>query len=120
MAYITIHFQAIMNPRRPGRPKKATREAVWEAADELSARGEYPTAEKVRALTGGSYSTINPLLDEWAREHHDQDPLASQVPQMPDEMAALWARVWSMADKQHAAQRMRWSIDVAALHEKIA
>ncbi len=68
----------------------------------------------------GSYSTINPLIDEWAPERYDQDPLASQVPQMPDEMAALWARVWNMADKQHAAQRMQWSIDVAAQHEKIA
>lgn len=106
--------------RRPGRPKKATREAVWEAAGELSARGEYPTAEKVRGLTGGSYSTITPLLDAWAQERHDQDPLASHVPQMPDEMTALWARVWSMADKQHTAQRMQWSIEVAALHEKIA
>ncbi|PSK86574.1 hypothetical protein CLV79_1043 [Limimaricola soesokkakensis] len=25
-----------------------------------------------------------------------------------------------MADKQHTAQRMQWSIEVAALHEKIA
>jgi predicted RNase H-like nuclease (RuvC/YqgF family) len=98
----------------------ATREAVWEAAEHISGRGEYPTAEKVRGITGGSYTTINPLLDEWARDRLNQDSLASHVPQMPDEMAALWARVWSMADRQHAAQRMQWSKDVAGLYEKIA
>ena len=35
------------------------------AADEMAKRGEKPTVEKIRMETGGSYTTLTPLLREW-------------------------------------------------------
>ena len=42
-----------------------SREQILEAADQIAAEGQRPTLDTVRKITGGSYSTISPVLNEW-------------------------------------------------------
>jgi len=51
------------------RERIATREAVFEAADQLVAMGQKPTVSAVRdEIGGGSNTTIQDLLGDWRRE----------------------------------------------------
>lgn len=43
----------------------ATREVVFAAADAIAAQGAEPTTVLVQARTGGSYTTVKRLLDDW-------------------------------------------------------
>ena len=45
---------------------KVTREAVFNAAIEIAAKGERPSQSKIRQhLGGGSFSDIGPILRDW-------------------------------------------------------
>jgi hypothetical protein len=58
-----------------------TKEQVFAAADQISVAGQRPTLEAVRKITGGSYTTISPALNEWkARQATTAAPLREPAP----------------------------------------
>lgn len=76
-----------------------TKEQIFEAADQLAAAGQKPTLEAIRQITGGSYTTISPALNEWkARQAAKATPLREPAPQaVADRLAEVGAEVWSIA-----------------------
>ncbi len=76
-----------------------TKEQIFSAADELAAAGQRPTLEAIRQITGGSYTTISPALNEWkARQATAAAPLREPAPQaVADRLAELGADVWAVA-----------------------
>ncbi|MEB2159632.1 DNA-binding protein [Xanthomonas campestris pv. campestris] len=76
-----------------------SREQVFAAAAELQARGEKPTIEAVRQITGGSYTTISPALNEWkARQSAATAALREPTPQVVAErLADLGSELWALA-----------------------
>ncbi|CAM4391077.1 MULTISPECIES: DNA-binding protein [Pseudomonadota] len=76
-----------------------TKEQIFEAADQLAAAGQKPTLEAIRQITGGSYTTISPVLNEWkARQAAQATPLREPAPQaVADRLAEVGAEVWSIA-----------------------
>lgn len=78
-------------------------QTVADAAHAITKRGAKVTAVSVRTeLGGGSYSTINPLINLWRDRQKERDQLAEV--DVPDEIALhgeeLIARVWRMAVTQ--------------------
>lgn len=79
------------------RERIATRDAVFQAADDLSRRGDKVTVTAVRDLIGGgSNSTIHEILVEWRRARRDRPigtgnvvPLTTAVPALPDPLRQL-------------------------------
>lgn len=88
-----------------------TKEQIFEAADQLAAAGQKPTLEAIRQITGGSYTTISPALNEWkARQAAKATPLREPAPQaVADRLAEVGAEVWSialeLANARFAAER---------------
>ena len=76
-----------------------TKEQILSAADELAAAGQKPTLEAIRQITGGSYTTISPALNEWkARQATAAQPLREPAPQaVADRLAEVGAEVWGIA-----------------------
>ena len=76
-----------------------TKEQIFSAADDLAAAGQKPTLEAIRQITGGSYTTISPALNEWkARQAAQATPLREPAPQaVADRLAEVGAEVWSIA-----------------------
>jgi hypothetical protein len=76
-----------------------TKEQVFEAADRLVAEGQRPTLDAIRQITGGSYSTISPALNEWkSRRQTSAAPLREPPPQgVTDRLLELGADVWAVA-----------------------
>ena len=76
-----------------------TKEQIFSAADELAASGQRPTLEAIRKITGGSYTTISPALNEWkARQVTAAAPLREPAPQaVADRLAEVGAEVWGIA-----------------------
>jgi hypothetical protein len=88
-----------------------TKEQVFEAADRLVAEGQKPTLESVRKITGGSYSTISPALNEWkARQAAGSAPLREPVPQSVEHRLAevgqeLWMAALDLANARLETER---------------
>jgi colicin import membrane protein len=58
-----------------------TKEQIFSAADDLAAAGQRPTLEAIRQITGGSYTTISPALNEWkARQATPPRPARTCTP----------------------------------------
>ena len=76
-----------------------TKEQIFSAADELAAAGQRPTLEAIRQITGGSYTTISPALNEWkARQATAAAPLREPAPQaVTDRLAELGGDLWTIA-----------------------
>jgi colicin import membrane protein len=76
-----------------------TKEQVFAAADQIATAGQRPTLEAVRQVTGGSYTTISPALNEWkARQATTATPLREPAPQVvADRLAEVGAEIWSLA-----------------------
>ncbi|EFP3693980.1 KfrA [Salmonella enterica subsp. enterica serovar Schwarzengrund] len=76
-----------------------TKEQIFSAADELAASGQRPTLEAIRKITGGSYTTISPALNEWkARQVTAAAPLREPAPQaVADRLAELGSDLWTIA-----------------------
>jgi len=76
-----------------------TKEQVFAAADQISAAGQRPTLEAVRKITGGSYTTISPALNEWkARQAATASPLREPAPQaVADRLAEVGVELWAIA-----------------------
>lgn len=86
------------------------RQAVFDAAEELKSRGQKPTLDAIREITGGSYSTLGPLLKEW----RDQDEARrKEVPEVPSDLTTLagnlafsfWATAMKEAEARFAGER---------------
>ena len=76
-----------------------TKEQIFSAADELAASGQRPTLEAIRQITGGSYTTISPALNEGkARQVTAAAPLREPAPQaVADRLAELGSDLWTIA-----------------------
>lgn len=88
-----------------------TKEQIMAAADQIAAAGQNPTLEAVRQITGGSYTTISPALNEWkARRKNEAIPLREPAPQSVSERLAefgteIWATALTMATDRLAIER---------------
>lgn len=88
-----------------------SREQILESADQIAAEGQRPTLDAVRKITGGSYSTISPVLNEWkAQQKTDTTPIQEPAPDtISDRLAAVGAEVWAtaleLANSRLAAER---------------
>lgn len=92
--------------------QQITLETVSAAAEALAADGQNPTQAAIRkALGGGSYSTIGPLLNQWRENHGEAAELAAV--ELPEALAAagteMLARVWktAMAEAQAGHEALR-------------
>lgn len=81
------------------------REAVFAAADSLKAQGIRPTIENVRHITGGSYTTLTPLIKEWKDKEeakkNDTAPVPDEISNLGD---GLVHQIWSIANKDADAR----------------
>lgn len=76
-----------------------SREAIFAAADALVESGERPTLESIRQRTGGSYTTISPLLNEWkAQRAAKAAPVQEPIPQaVQDKLSEVGGEIWRIA-----------------------
>lgn len=76
-----------------------TKDQVFSAAAQIAARGDKPTLEGVRKITGGSYTTISPAFSEWkARENAAAAPVHEPAPPaLAERLAELGSDLWSLA-----------------------
>lgn len=88
---------------------KATREAVFNAADELTAARKPVSADAVIAITGGSKSTVSPLLADWRAEHERRDGVV-EAGDPPERIHCLMT----------AAGREAWVAAVEAANDRFA
>ncbi|ECI5749232.1 hypothetical protein D5P88_25130 [Salmonella enterica subsp. enterica] len=73
---------------------------VAKACNELSVQGKNVTLDAVRAITGGSFSTISPMVKEWKVEQSGVNPsLESSVARtdVPERLTGLLATMWTAA-----------------------
>ena len=88
--------------------QKLTQDVFNQAADSIVAAGRQPTIAGVRAITGGSFSTLTPMMKAWraaqAAQAVDAVGVGDGVPSaVTDRLAALGRDVWAvaMATAQH-------------------
>lgn len=76
-----------------------SKEQIWAAADQLAAEGQRPTLEAVRQITGGSFTTISPALNEWkAKQASASTPLREAAPQaVTDRLVEVGTEIWAVA-----------------------
>lgn len=76
-----------------------SREQIFAVADELAAAGEKPTLEGIRKRTGGSYTTISPILNEWkAQQVVKSVPVREPIPQaVSDKLLEVGGEIWRIA-----------------------
>lgn len=88
-----------------------TQNDVDAACAEIIAKNEKLTQRNVQKITGGSYSTIGPMLDDWKARQEEADELAAMsIPhviseRMSDAAAAIWKAATEAANEGHAAMR---------------
>lgn len=107
---------------------RITFEDVSTAARRLVESGERPSAPKIRKLLGdrGGMATIQKHLDSW-REAGGKDADASQIPEMPEQLAAdaqtliqqIWGQARTAADEEIQADREKLSRERALMQEKL-
>ncbi|HAF6279769.1 TPA: hypothetical protein G9F26_003964 [Salmonella enterica] len=85
---------------------------VVNACNELYVQGKNVTLDAVRAVTGGSFSTLSPLVKEWKAEQSgvnsslESGIARSDVPQnLTDLLNTLWTAALATASKQMEAER---------------
>lgn len=88
---------------------KATREAVFNAADELTAARKPVSADAIIALTGGSKSTVTPLLADWRAEQERRDGVV-EAGDAPERINSLMT----------AAGREAWVAAVETANDRFA
>ncbi|EEM6324230.1 hypothetical protein C9H16_22590 [Salmonella enterica] len=73
---------------------------VTKACNELSVQGKNVTLDAVRAITGGSFSTISPLVKEWKAEQSGVNAsLESGIARtdVPEKLTELLGTLWAAA-----------------------
>ncbi len=85
---------------------------VVNACNELYAQGKNVTLDAVRAITGGSFSTISPLVKEWKAEQSgvnaslESSVARTDVPEKLTELLnTLWAAAMATASQKLEAER---------------
>lgn len=108
---ITYYNMDIENDRlrRKCIMKPIDRQNVFETCQALNDQGQKPTLDRVRkALGGGSFTTIQPLLREW-KDGRSVSPAAAAVA-VPEDiramMEALGSQIWGKAS-QKAAEELK-------------
>src|SRR5688500_3345263 len=86
---------------------KATKEAVFNAADELTAAGKPVSIDAVVDVVGGSKSTVSPLLAEWRTEEERRRGVVDvgDLPERVETLALAAARQAWAAAVQEASER---------------
>ena len=88
-----------------------SREQIFAVADELATAGEKPTLEAIRKRTGGSYTTISPILNEWkAQQAAKAAPVREPIPSaVGDKLLEVGGEIWriamDLANSRLAAER---------------
>ncbi len=88
-----------------------SREQIFTVADELATAGEKPTLETIRKRTGGSYTTISPILNEWkAQQAAKAAPVREPIPSaVGDKLLEVGGEIWrialDLANSRLAAER---------------
>lgn len=88
-----------------------SKESVFAAADAMLADGQRVTLEAVRQITGGSYTTISPALNEWkTKQAAAAMPLREAAPQsvlnrLNDLGVEIWAVALELANSRLATER---------------
>jgi len=85
---------------------------IFAAADALTGNGQRVTLEAVRQITGGSYTKIGPLLNEWKQTAAESTAASTQREPAPPPITAqgaalvneLWAAALDLANNQITAQ----------------
>ena len=101
---------------------KITQETVNQAADSIISRGKAPTLANIRAVTGGSFTTLTPLLKAWKAAQVTQmvgiDAVtANDLPSpLADRLTALGREVWAVA---LATAQARFDSDRATLQAEL-
>lgn len=103
-------------------------EDVSTAARRLAESGERPSAPKIRKLLGdrGGMATIQKHLDAW-RESDGQDTEASQIPEMPEQLALdaqiliqqIWGHARAVADEEIQGDRERLAQERVKFQESL-
>ena len=87
------------------RAEPVTQDAVFSAADALTARNIKPTLEAIRNEIGGSYNTLSPLLKAWRNQQSAQ---VATMLDMPDavltNVKTMAAELWKVASAEAAAR----------------
>lgn len=81
---------------------KITQETVNQAADSITSSGKAPTLANIRAVTGGSFTTLTPLLQAWkaaqaTRVGIDDGTTEDMPSPLADRLTALGRDLWAVA-----------------------
>ena len=110
------------SPTKAAQKRLETR--ISKAMDQIEAAGDTVTHARVRAITGGSFREVSPLVTRLKAEREAQRQAARQVPEPPEEYADLAAQLWQtayrLADETAAAERRGHAEEVARLQSEIA
>jgi len=83
------------------RRQTVTKDQVFQAAEQLKEDGKNVTVNAVIALTGGSFSTVGPMVRDWKKQEEEQ---ATVVIEMPDNVMEAVKRaaaeIWRVANQQ--------------------
>ncbi|WP_281968658.1 DNA-binding protein [Roseovarius nanhaiticus] len=94
------------------------------AVNELDAKGETATNASVRAITGGSFRDITPVLKRIKAELEEKSRADRAVPGMPedvlDAVTELWTLAWNKADETAAAERRGHAAEVDKVKADLA
>lgn len=84
-----------------------TEQQIRDAAEQIAAQGDNPTLEGIRQITGGSYTTISPVLRSWkAAQVEQRDRAVDPIPEdLAERMQRLGVEVWAEA-RRITAERM--------------
>jgi chromosome segregation ATPase len=76
-----------------------TREDIFAAADQITANGQVPTLARVRDITKGSFTTIQPALKAWKELHREAElALREPVPSaVREQLTQVGADIWALA-----------------------
>lgn len=96
---------------------------IFDICDQLTAQGVKPTLIRVRsALGGGSFSTINPLLQQWKEEHKKTGECETLA--LRNEIASIHlkscAQVWETLSEHYMNFKKEQEDELLALREKVA
>ena len=102
-----------------------TREAIWEAADELEAEGARPTLNAVRKkMGGGSFTTISDAMTVWKERQRVQpvtEPLPGELASSVNSLAAeIWIAARGAAERALAGERERLAAEQAEVRAQAA
>ncbi len=119
--YISNDTYGVLNMAQAG----ATREKVFEAADQLLEQGVRPTQQNIRERIGsGSLTTINKALNDWWRTLGERITRQNQHPELPEAVLhvanQLWDRALAYAEHRFDEQRQALAQQEVSLRDQMA